>query len=84
MSAREGSAETRAARCPVCDRGTLADIVYDVDPASVEPSQTSDSHEASVYTCGHRVSGPSLATADQERLDVERRGSEETVDPPSS
>jgi len=68
--------------CPVCGRGSLADIVYDVVPGSDEPVQTSDSREASIYTCGHRVSGPSLATADQDRLDVERRGSEETVDPP--
>jgi hypothetical protein len=27
------------------------------------------------------VPGPSLATADEERLDVERRSSDETVDP---
>jgi hypothetical protein len=34
-----------------------------------------------IYTCGHQVPGPALDTADQERLDVERRTSAETVDP---
>ena len=32
------------------------------------------------YTCGHEVRGPTLATADAERLEVERRESEETVE----
>jgi hypothetical protein len=68
-------------RCPVCSRGTVADIVYDVAPGTREPVQQADSRELVIYSCGHRVRGPSLETADEDRLDVERRGSEETVDP---
>jgi hypothetical protein len=33
------------------------------------------------FTCGHEVEGDRLQTADADRLDVERRGSEETVTP---
>ena len=36
------------------------------------------------YTCGHQVPGRSLAGADAEVLDVERRQSEDTVTPPES
>jgi hypothetical protein len=32
------------------------------------------------YTCGHEVRGPTLATADARRLEVERRQSEETTE----
>ncbi len=67
--------------CPVCSRGTVADIVYDAVPGSREPVQRSDGTQLVIYTCGHRVPGPALDTADQERLDVERRTSAETVDP---
>lgn len=68
--------------CPVCGVGSLSDIVYDVDGGSREPAQGSDSREVSVYSCGHRVGGSRLDSADEDRLDVERRSSEETVDPP--
>jgi hypothetical protein len=67
--------------CPECGVGTLADIVYDVDGASREPAQRSDSRQMALYSCGHRVEGSRLDSADEERLDVERRGSAETVDP---
>ncbi|MGZ8602014.1 MAG: hypothetical protein ACXWXN_05795 [Actinomycetota bacterium] len=67
--------------CPVCSKGTMVDIVYDVDPASREPTQRADSRQSIEFSCGHRVVGPSLASADEERLDVERRTSGETVDP---
>ena len=66
-------------RCPVCGEGTFVDIAYDVDPASREPAQRADSHEMITYSCGHAVAGPSLADADQRRLDVERRSAEDTV-----
>lgn len=33
------------------------------------------------FTCGHEVEGERLQTADADRLDVERRESEETVTP---
>lgn len=67
--------------CPVCGIGSLADIAYDVDPTGNEPAQGSDSRQVTVYSCGHRVGGPRLDSADEDRLDVERRTSEETVDP---
>jgi hypothetical protein len=46
------------------------------------PQQTAETTEVTTYTCGHRVPGPSLAGADAEALNVERRQSEDTVDPP--
>ncbi|MEZ0235609.1 MAG: hypothetical protein ACAH81_11770 [Actinomycetota bacterium] len=76
---------TPPARCPVCGQGTVADIAYDADPPRREPAQRSDSRELLTYSCGHEVVGDSpLSAADEDRLDVERRSSEETVDPPLS
>jgi hypothetical protein len=73
------------ARCPVCGQGTVADIAYDADPPRREPTQRPDSRELFTYSCGHEVVGNSpLSTADEDRLEVERRNSEETVDPPLS
>jgi hypothetical protein len=43
--------------------------------------QLADSSEVDVYTCGHEVTGASLARADRS-LHVERRASEDTVPPP--
>lgn len=71
-------------RCPVCSRGTIADIDHDVDPARREPVQRSDSRELVSYSCGHQVLGASIASADTERLTVERRTSDESVDPETS
>jgi hypothetical protein len=70
-------------RCPICHRGVVADIAFDRDPAEPEttPRQTAETTEVTTYTCGHRVPGASLASADAEVLDVERRQSEDTVDP---
>jgi hypothetical protein len=70
-------------RCPICHEGVVADIAFDRDPAAPEarPQQTAEATEVTTYTCGHRVSGPSLAGADADALDVERRQSEDTVDP---
>lgn len=67
--------------CPVCGKGTMVDIAFDVDPAGREPAQRADSRELTEFSCGHRVVGASLASSDEERLDVERRTSDETVDP---
>ena len=71
-------------RCPICHKGVVADIAFDRDPAAPEatPQQTAETTELTTYTCGHRVPGPSLAGADAEALDVERRQSEDTIDPP--
>jgi len=73
--------EESAERCPICGVGTIADIGHDLDPSSREPAQRSDSREISAYSCGHSVAGSSLASADQVDLTVERRSSEETVNP---
>lgn len=66
--------------CPVCGKGDLVDLAF--DGTAQEPRQTADSLEIHVYSCGHEVSGPSLATADADILEVERRPSDEGVIPP--
>lgn len=70
-------------RCPICHRGVVADIAFDRDPATpaATPRQGAETTEVTTYTCGHKVPGASLASADAEVLDVERRQSEDTVDP---
>lgn len=64
-------------RCPVCGKGTLRHLGTESD----ERMQDAASAIKETYTCGHEVAEPSLATADAERLEVERRASDETVDP---
>ena len=73
----------RATRCPICGRGELRDVVFDGGTGELEgtPTQLADSSEVDVYTCGHEVTGASLARADRS-LHVERRASEDTVPPP--
>ena len=70
-------------RCPICHLGVVADIAFDRDPSQPEavPQQTAETTELITYTCGHQVPGRSLASADADALDVERRQSEDTVDP---
>ena len=68
--------------CPICGRGTLVDLAFDERGAGRTTRQTADSAEVRTYECGHEVVGPSLALADPERMDVERRASQDTVDPP--
>jgi hypothetical protein len=71
-------------RCPICGAGVIRDIAFDAEARSDDdrPFQDPLAREITEYTCGHRVEGPRLATADQERLDVERRSSEDTTDAP--
>ena len=64
-------------RCPVFGVGTLADIDFGGD----ENVQETESRQVDSYTCGHEVERAPLETADAERLDVERRTSEETTSP---
>ena len=59
--------------CPVCGRGTLKEIDFG--------EQHPESQEVQTFTCGHEVKGARLETADSDRLDVERRTSDETVTP---
>lgn len=69
-------------RCPVCGEGVVADITFDERPGSDLPRQDPSSREGVSYSCGHRALGATLAGADQERLNVERRHSQDTVSPP--
>jgi hypothetical protein len=66
--------EPEATRCPVCGKGTLADISYDAgEHVGPDLEQQPESRQ--------RVQGAPLEAAD-ERLDVERRTSDETATPP--
>ena len=59
--------------CPICGKGTLVTIDFgEQQPAS---------REVQTFTCGHEVEGARLQTADGDRLDVERRTSEEAATP---
>jgi hypothetical protein len=74
MSPTEAGSERR---CPECGQGVLADIDYGGEGLFQDPK----SRQVDVYTCGHEVPRVPLETADADRLDVERRGSEETAAP---
>jgi hypothetical protein len=76
----DGATKPETTRCPVCNEGDLVEITYERG-GEVEPTLQPDSVEVQVFSCGHRVSGARLAGADQDRLNVERRTSEDTVDP---
>jgi hypothetical protein len=64
-------------RCPICGKGTLADIDFGGEDLVQDP----ESRQVDVYTCGHEVERAPLEVADSDRLDVERRSSEETAAP---
>ena len=64
-------------RCPICGEGTLADIDFGGEDLVQDP----ESRQVDVYTCGHEVARARLEVADADRLDVERRSSEETATP---
>lgn len=74
-------------RCPRCGLGEVIDIAFDAGASSgaeggtdAQP-QGAESRQVETYSCGHQVVGPRLSTADAELLDVERRSSEDTVEP---
>jgi hypothetical protein len=70
--------------CPVCGIGVVADISFDLDASrrgGATPHQGAETTELTTYSCGHKVPGHSLASADADVLDVERRRSEDTVQP---
>jgi hypothetical protein len=75
--------EARATHCPICGRGELKDVAFDGGTGELEgtPTQLADSSEVDMYTCGHEVTGASLARADRS-LHVERRASDDTVSSP--
>jgi hypothetical protein len=64
-------------RCPVCGQGVLVDIDFGGDELFQDP----ESRQVDVFTCGHEVERAPLEVADTDRLDVERRTSEETAAP---
>ena len=68
--------ETDSTTCPICGEGTLRTIDFG--------DQQPESRQVQTFTCGHEVEGAQLQTGDAERLDVERRTSEETVMPADS
>jgi hypothetical protein len=65
--------EPESTTCPICGKGTLVTVEFG--------EQQPDSPQMQTFTCGHEVQGGKLRTADADRLDVERRTSEETVTP---
>ena len=65
--------EPESTICPICGKGTLVTVDFG--------DQQPESREVQTFTCGHEVKGGRLQTADADRLDVERRQSEETVTP---
>ena len=65
--------ESGSTNCPICGKGTLRTVDFG--------DQQPESRQVQTYTCGHEVKGERLQTADADRLDVERRQSEETVTP---
>ena len=73
---------TEEQRCPICGRGVFTDVVYEEPEAGgPEPRLSGDSYEVLVFSCGHRVKGARLEEADQDRMTVERRESEDATEP---
>jgi hypothetical protein len=65
-------------RCPVCGKGVLQELGPEADAV-----QGPETRQRQTYSCGHDVAEPPLeATATDHRLEVERRATEDTVDPP--
>jgi hypothetical protein len=73
MGARVRMDESESITCPICGKGTLRTIDFG--------DQQPESRQVQTFTCGHEVEGARLQTADTDRLDVERRESQETVTP---
>lgn len=65
--------EPESTTCPICGEGILRAVDFG--------EQQPESRQVQTFTCGHEVEGERLQTADADRLDVERRQSEETVMP---
>jgi hypothetical protein len=67
-------------RCPVCGRGVLQHLGSEAGTRGQRP----ESPIIETYTCGHEVPEDRLETADAERLEVERRSSEDTAQGPGA
>ena len=70
------ASEDEAKRCPVCGVGVLQHLGAEAG----EKEQQPDSPIIETYSCGHEVAEDRLESADAERLEVERRSSEETAE----
>ncbi|HEY7660916.1 MAG TPA: hypothetical protein VIC58_10000 [Actinomycetota bacterium] len=68
-------------RCPVCGTGVLGDIAYDEQPSTERLKQDASSREVLTFSCGHEVEAGGLAEAARTDPNVERRQTDETVDP---
>jgi hypothetical protein len=65
-------------RCPICGKG----ILQHLGTESGSDDQQTDTSILETYSCGHTVTEGALASADAERLEVERRTSEDVAGPP--
>jgi len=70
------ASEDEGKRCPVCGAGVLQHLGAEAGRREQQP----DSPIIETYSCGHEVAEDRLETADAERLEVERRQSEETAE----
>ena len=73
MVYRDAVGDRGSTTCPVCGKGTLNTVDFG--------DQQPESRQVQTFTCGHEVKGDRLQSADADRLDVERRESDETVTP---
>ena len=64
-------------RCPICGQGLLQHLGTE----TAADGQRPESPILETYSCGHTVTEGALASADADRLEVERRSSEETAEP---
>jgi len=80
-----GQPEDRSGICPICGKGKLADVSFDMGPGGGLPDgiQEAESRQLETYSCGHEVLGPKLESADQASMTVERRSSEDATMPVS-
>jgi hypothetical protein len=72
------SAPAEDKRCPICGRGVLRHLGTEAGKREQQP----ESPIRETYTCGHEVREDPLLTADADRLEVERRNSEDTAPTP--
>jgi hypothetical protein len=72
-------------KCPRCGHGDLVDVTYRERPPqdTDEPIQAPETQQVETYSCGHELTGPRLdrTAAGTEKLESERRRSDETVEP---
>jgi len=65
-------------RCPICGKGVLKHL----GPETSSEMQRPEASILETYSCRHTVTEGSLASADAERLEVERRSGEDVTDTP--